>query len=132
MSFVGFAEQRIESGRVSEFLCLSKLPTPSKRIGEQPVTANGDLNLREVGAEVLLKKMFEQTSGDSNPQIEFAFVPHRSMNDHTASGSDSMKSPTRMIACHRGSVSPSGLASPGSSLSAALIARSTVTLILSG
>lgn len=50
---------------------------------------------------------------------------HRSANCQTASGSASMYSPTRMIACQRGSRFPSGAGRPGRIDSARVIARRT-------
>jgi hypothetical protein len=58
-----------------------------------------------------------------------ACTPQRRANAHTSSGCDSMNPPMRMIACQRGSRSPSGAGRPGKIASARAIARRTAACL---
>ena len=96
-------------------------------------------------AKRLLRRHASETSGNSRSKwcsrrcsskqvatairrSAFAWAPHLRVKRHTSSGCCRMCSETSIIACHRGSSSPSGAALPGSTRSALRIAWTTLML----
>ena len=105
-------QEPVESSCILRTLGLTKARTHGEGLPKERVGTSKTLDCRKTEVEVVLKQVLEKACRDSCTEVQVAMrAPTK--RERQDAGSDSINSPTVMIACHRGSGTPSGAATPG-------------------